>query len=137
MSTVNRDRNELRRLVESYGKEDVLNYINHLDEGIGSFVRKTVSSGKCEELAKQITSVSSSLINSICKTFGFTKGSNGLISYSSCSDPRRKESGKKLMQRAIEIQKKAEKAKNGEKVSLDEIKKEAEWIKDMLLKWQK
>lgn len=32
MNTVNRDRNTLRRLVESYGKEDVVKYVRHLNE---------------------------------------------------------------------------------------------------------
>lgn len=32
MNTLNRDRNILKRLVESYGKKDVLNYVRHLNE---------------------------------------------------------------------------------------------------------
>lgn len=32
MKQIDKDRKELQRLVESYGKQDVLNYINHLDE---------------------------------------------------------------------------------------------------------
>ena len=32
MNTLNRDRNTLKRLVESYGKEDVLNFVRHLNE---------------------------------------------------------------------------------------------------------
>ena len=32
MNTLNRDRNTLKRLVESYGKKDVLNYVRHLNE---------------------------------------------------------------------------------------------------------
>jgi len=34
MNTVNRDRETLKRLVESYGKQDVLKFVNHLNEGI-------------------------------------------------------------------------------------------------------
>ena len=33
MNTLNRDRNALKRLVESYGKKDVLNFVRHLNEG--------------------------------------------------------------------------------------------------------
>ena len=33
MSNINKDRKELQRLVESYGKQDVMKYVNHLDEG--------------------------------------------------------------------------------------------------------
>lgn len=33
MTTLNRDRNTLKRLVESYGKKDVLNFVRHLNEG--------------------------------------------------------------------------------------------------------
>ena len=32
MSTINKDKAELRRLVESYGKKDVLNFVKHLNE---------------------------------------------------------------------------------------------------------
>ena len=32
MNTLSRDRNTLKRLVESYGKKDVLTFINHLNE---------------------------------------------------------------------------------------------------------
>ena len=32
MTTLNRDRNTLKMLVESYGKKDVLNFVKHLDE---------------------------------------------------------------------------------------------------------
>ena len=32
MTTLNRDRNTLKRLVESYGKKDVLNFVRHLNE---------------------------------------------------------------------------------------------------------
>ena len=32
MTTLNRDRNTLKRLVESHGKNDVLNYVRHLNE---------------------------------------------------------------------------------------------------------
>ena len=32
MNTLNRDRNTLKRLVESYGKKDVLNFVRHLNE---------------------------------------------------------------------------------------------------------
>ena len=32
MTTLNRDRNTLKRLVESYGKNDVLNFVRHLNE---------------------------------------------------------------------------------------------------------
>lgn len=32
MNTLNRDRNTLKRLVESYGKKDVLNFVKHLNE---------------------------------------------------------------------------------------------------------
>lgn len=32
MKTIDKDRAELKRLVESYGKEDVLNYVKHLNE---------------------------------------------------------------------------------------------------------
>lgn len=32
MNTLNRDRNTLKRLVESYGKNDVLNFVRHLNE---------------------------------------------------------------------------------------------------------
>lgn len=32
MKTIDRDRNSLKRLVESYGKKDVMQYVNHLDE---------------------------------------------------------------------------------------------------------
>ena len=35
MNTLNRDRNVLKRLVESYGKDDVLNYVRHLNESAG------------------------------------------------------------------------------------------------------
>jgi hypothetical protein len=32
MNTVNKDRETLKRLVESYGKQDVLKFVNHLNE---------------------------------------------------------------------------------------------------------
>lgn len=32
MNTLNRDRNILKRLVESYGKKDVLKFVEHVDE---------------------------------------------------------------------------------------------------------
>ena len=32
MKQIDKDRKELQRLVESYGKEDVMKYVNHLDE---------------------------------------------------------------------------------------------------------
>lgn len=32
MKTIDKDRNSLKRLVEAYGKEDVMKYVNHLDE---------------------------------------------------------------------------------------------------------
>ena len=32
MSNIHKDRAELKRLVESYGKTDVLKYVNHVDE---------------------------------------------------------------------------------------------------------
>ena len=32
MANVNKDRETLKRLVESYGKQDVLKYVNHLNE---------------------------------------------------------------------------------------------------------
>ena len=34
MNTLNRDRNTLKRLVESYGKKDVLNFVRHLNESV-------------------------------------------------------------------------------------------------------
>ena len=34
MTTLNRDRNTLKRLVESYGKKDVLNFVRHLNESV-------------------------------------------------------------------------------------------------------
>ena len=34
MKQIVRDRNILKRLVESYGKKDVLNYVKHLNEGL-------------------------------------------------------------------------------------------------------
>lgn len=40
MSTLNKDRAELRRLVESYGKEDVIKYVNHINE---SFLGTTLA----------------------------------------------------------------------------------------------
>ena len=33
MKQIDKDRKELQRLVESYGKQDVMKYVNHLDEG--------------------------------------------------------------------------------------------------------
>ena len=36
MKQIDKDRKELQRLVESYGKEDVMKYVNHLDEGNAS-----------------------------------------------------------------------------------------------------
>ena len=35
MNTLNRDRNILKKLVESYGKKDVLNFVRHLNESVG------------------------------------------------------------------------------------------------------
>jgi hypothetical protein len=54
MRTIDKDRAELKRLVESYGKRDVLNYVNHLDEGIGSFMRRTFAGKSIEEQVKAI-----------------------------------------------------------------------------------
>ena len=33
-NTLNRDRNTLKRLVESYGKKDVLNFVRRLNESV-------------------------------------------------------------------------------------------------------
>lgn len=43
MRQIDKDRNILKRLVESYGKEDVLNYVNHLNEGLYDRERVTGS----------------------------------------------------------------------------------------------
>lgn len=37
MKQIDKDRNTLKRLVESYGKKDVLNFINHLNESYESY----------------------------------------------------------------------------------------------------
>ena len=37
MNTLNRDRNTLKRLVESYGKKDVLNFVRHLNESFDEY----------------------------------------------------------------------------------------------------
>ena len=37
MTTLNRDRNTLKRLVESYGKKDVLNFVRHLNESFDEY----------------------------------------------------------------------------------------------------
>ena len=37
MNTLNRDRNTLKRLVESYGKKDVLNFVRHLNESFDNY----------------------------------------------------------------------------------------------------
>lgn len=40
MNTLNRDRNTLKRLVESYGKKDVLNFVRHLNENINGLTEE-------------------------------------------------------------------------------------------------
>ena len=42
MRTVNKDRESLKRIVESYGKEDVLKYVKHINEGVGRFDEMTM-----------------------------------------------------------------------------------------------
>ena len=37
MNILNRDRNTLKRLVESYGKKDVLNFVRHLNESFDEY----------------------------------------------------------------------------------------------------
>lgn len=43
MNTLNRDRNTLKRLVESYGKKDVLNFVRHLNENINGLTEEEKS----------------------------------------------------------------------------------------------
>ncbi len=58
MKTVNRDRAVLKHLVESYGKKDVANYVNHLDENVfkdvGAAYRRTFDKEGIDSSIKEI-----------------------------------------------------------------------------------